>query len=195
MQTLRIEVLITPLRNGFPRLRAAILNTYGGEMPKKMPKKPLISIVDDDESVREGTMDLVRSMGFVAKAFPHPEDPQALLEIRWRVRMRIFIFALATIASASCVIDQAGAADRLPAFDIARNCNAETAGVAIGTGVEGCTKDETNAKNEVAKRWSQFGASEKKFCVGESSTGGEQSYVDLLTCLEMSAGQFSDRQQ
>jgi FixJ family two-component response regulator len=39
-----------------------------------MPKKPLISIVDDDESVREGTMDLVRSMGFVAKAFPHPED-------------------------------------------------------------------------------------------------------------------------
>jgi FixJ family two-component response regulator len=74
MQTLRIEVLITPLRNGFPRLRAAILNTYGGEMPKKMPKKPLISIVDDDESVREGTMDLVRSMGFVAKAFPHPED-------------------------------------------------------------------------------------------------------------------------
>jgi FixJ family two-component response regulator len=39
-----------------------------------MPKKPLISIVDDDESVREGTMDLVRSMGFVAKAFPRPED-------------------------------------------------------------------------------------------------------------------------
>ena len=36
-----------------------------------MPKKTLISIVDDDESVREGTMDLVRSMGFVAKAFPH----------------------------------------------------------------------------------------------------------------------------
>ena len=39
-----------------------------------MPKKPLISIVDDDSSVREGTMDLVRSMGFVAEAFPHSED-------------------------------------------------------------------------------------------------------------------------
>ena len=39
-----------------------------------MPKQPLISIVDDDESVREGTMDLVRSMGFVAKAFPRSED-------------------------------------------------------------------------------------------------------------------------
>ena len=30
-----------------------------------------------------------------------------------------------------------------------------------------------------------------KFCVGESSTAGEQSYVELLTCLEMSSGQFS----
>jgi len=39
-----------------------------------MPNKPLISIVDDDESVREGTTDLVRSMGFVAKAFPRSED-------------------------------------------------------------------------------------------------------------------------
>ena len=64
-------------------------------------------------------------------------------------------------------------------------------GLAIGTGIEGCTKDETDAKNELAKRWSQFGASEKKFCDGESSTAGEQSYVELLTCLEMSSGQLS----
>jgi FixJ family two-component response regulator len=40
----------------------------------------LISIVDDDESVREGTMDLVRSMGFAAKAFPYPEDRRELCE-------------------------------------------------------------------------------------------------------------------
>jgi len=30
----------------------------------EMPKKPVISIVDDDQSVREGTMDLVNAMGF-----------------------------------------------------------------------------------------------------------------------------------
>jgi hypothetical protein len=47
------------------------------------------------------------------------------------------------------------------------------------------------SRDELAKRWSQFGASEKKFCGGESSTAGEQSYVELLTCLEMSSGQFS----
>jgi hypothetical protein len=109
--------------------------------------------------------------------------------------MRTFIFALAVIVPASCVIDRAGADDGLPAFDIARNCNEETAGSGIGTGAASCTKDETDAKNDLAKRWSQFGATEKKFCVGESSTGGERSYVELLTCLEMSTGQFSSRKQ
>jgi FixJ family two-component response regulator len=39
----------------------------------RMPKKHLISIVDDDESVQASTMDLVTSMGFAAKIFPHAE--------------------------------------------------------------------------------------------------------------------------
>ena len=39
-----------------------------------MPKKPVISIVDDDYSVREGTMDLVRAMEFIAETFQRAED-------------------------------------------------------------------------------------------------------------------------
>jgi FixJ family two-component response regulator len=39
-----------------------------------MSKEHLISIVDDDESVRATTIDLIKSMGFLAKAFPHPDD-------------------------------------------------------------------------------------------------------------------------
>jgi FixJ family two-component response regulator len=35
-----------------------------------VPKKPLISIVDDDESVREATKGLMKSLGFTAEAFP-----------------------------------------------------------------------------------------------------------------------------
>jgi hypothetical protein len=107
--------------------------------------------------------------------------------------MRVFIFALAAIV----LINQAEAAEKVPAFDIVRNCNEETAGSDTGTGngLRSCTKDETDAKNELEKRWSQFGASEKGFCVGESSTGGERSYVELLTCLEMSTGQLSNTDQ
>ena len=39
-----------------------------------MPKKQVIAIVDDDECAREGTIDLVVSMGFIAKAFERAED-------------------------------------------------------------------------------------------------------------------------
>ena len=39
-----------------------------------MPKKQMIVIVDDDELAREGTIDLVKSMGFIAKAFERAED-------------------------------------------------------------------------------------------------------------------------
>jgi FixJ family two-component response regulator len=39
-----------------------------------VPKNALISVVDDDESVREGTKDLLRSMGFAAETFPRADD-------------------------------------------------------------------------------------------------------------------------
>ena len=105
--------------------------------------------------------------------------------------MRTFIFALAAIVPAFA-IDRAGAADEIPAFDIARNCKAETAGSSV-SGPATCASDETQAKNQLSERWSSYGASQKKECVGESTTGGESSYVELLTCLEMSTGNFSTR--
>ena len=101
--------------------------------------------------------------------------------------MRNFIFV--AVVAASWAIDQAPAADRIPAFDIVRNCNAEVANAGTEK-VADCTKDETDAKNELDKRWPRFGASDKRACVGESSIGGTQSYVELLTCLEMSSCEF-----
>ena len=103
--------------------------------------------------------------------------------------MRTFIFAVAAIVAASWAIDRARAADRIPAFDIVRNCSAEVANVGTEK-VADCTKDETDAKNELDKSWPQFGASDKQACVGESSIGGAQSYVELLTCLEMSSREY-----
>ena len=104
--------------------------------------------------------------------------------------MRTFFFALAAIVPAF-TIDQAKAADEPPAFDIARNCREEVVGAI--TSVDACTKDEIDAKNELTKRWSQFGAWEKKSCIGEASIGGDKSYVELLTCLQMSTGMFEPK--
>jgi hypothetical protein len=103
--------------------------------------------------------------------------------------MQNVIVSVVVIAAASWSIAQAAAADRVPAFDIVRNCGAEVA--AAGTeSVASCTKDETDAKNELDKRWPEFSASNKQACVEEGSIGVEQSYVELLTCLEMSSGEF-----
>jgi FixJ family two-component response regulator len=43
----------------------------GGQVPKR---KPLISIVDDDESVREAAAGLMKSLGYTAEAFGCAED-------------------------------------------------------------------------------------------------------------------------
>ena len=47
-----------------------------------MAKKPLISIVDDDESVREATKGLMKSLGFSAEVFPSAEDFLASRHLR-----------------------------------------------------------------------------------------------------------------
>lgn len=39
-----------------------------------MPTKPVISIVDDDQSVRESTMDLIETTGLLAETFDSAED-------------------------------------------------------------------------------------------------------------------------
>ena len=104
--------------------------------------------------------------------------------------MRTFIFALAAIVVPAVAIDRAMAADELPEFNITRNCNEEIGTAGIGE-VKPCNNDEIEAKNQLAKRWSSYSASQKKDCVGESSVGGERSYVELLTCLEMATGHIT----
>ena len=96
--------------------------------------------------------------------------------------MRTFILALAAIVPAFAIERQRDTRVRYRPKLQRRN------GGCCDMGPASCTRDETEAKNQLAKRWSSYGASEKKECVGESTTGGEKSYVELLTCLEMSTG-------
>jgi FixJ family two-component response regulator len=39
-----------------------------------MPQKPVISIVDDDRSVRDGTADLLMAMGYIAEVFQRADE-------------------------------------------------------------------------------------------------------------------------
>jgi hypothetical protein len=73
-------------------------------------------------------------------------------------------------------------ADAMPKLDIARECRFE--GGPRETQAR-CVSDETQARNQLQKEWTQFGSGAKKQCNEESTTDNIVSYVELLTCLQM----------
>jgi hypothetical protein len=48
-----------------------------------------------------------------------------------------------------------------------------------------CIESEQATRQRLAEEWSTFVPADKANCVGEAATGGEASYTDLFTCLEM----------
>jgi hypothetical protein len=46
-------------------------------------------------------------------------------------------------------------------------------------------KAEQNDRETMINEWSTFSADDRRHCVLEATMGGESSYTDLLTCLEM----------
>jgi hypothetical protein len=51
--------------------------------------------------------------------------------------------------------------------------------------IDECLKAEQADRDTMKQEWTTFSATDKKNCVAEATMGGESSYTDLLTCLEM----------
>jgi hypothetical protein len=51
--------------------------------------------------------------------------------------------------------------------------------------IKECVNAEQTDRETMIKEWSTFSASDKKHCIAEATMGGESSYTDLVTCLEM----------
>lgn len=88
--------------------------------------------------------------------------------------------------------------DRLPNFNIEGLCKATAAddaamGLTLAQSVENCMRDETAAKQQLAAIWEQNAGAARNSCEGEAAAGPSesQSYVDLLTCMQM-AGVAND---
>lgn len=56
---------------------------------------------------------------------------------------------------------------------------------AVGEEKKNCIDSEKAIRDQLVKEWSTFAAPDKVACTNESRTGGESSYTELLTCLEM----------
>jgi hypothetical protein len=72
--------------------------------------------------------------------------------------------------------------DTVPKFDIVRECNFE-GGPSVD--VARCSRDEAAALRQLQQAWAQYAGADRKACMVEATIGGFASYVDLLTCLEM----------
>ena len=59
-------------------------------------------------------------------------------------------------------------------------------GQSVQQAFRSCVTSEMAVRRQLVKQWSGFTASERTNCIGEATAGGQSSYTDLLTCLQMS---------
>jgi len=99
----------------------------------------------------------------------------------------------ATTAVIICASPLAVRADEVPTYDVRKSCKTDTqAYQGRGTAAPGantasaCAADEQTARATLVTQWTQFAPDSRSRCtqmVGDPA--GPQSYVELLTCLQM----------
>src|SRR6202795_460495 len=84
------------------------------------------------------------------------------------------------------------AADGVPTLNVEQVCQgiAQQGGVSfhdtdIAEEKKNCLDSEQATRDQIAKEWSSFSPADKTACTNESRMGGDSSYTELLTCLEM----------
>ena len=81
--------------------------------------------------------------------------------------------------------------DEIPTLDVGPVCRgiASQSGEELEAGLRStsdqCVQSEQQVREQLKKEWSTFSAADKRHCVTLSKIGGESSYTELLTCLEM----------
>jgi hypothetical protein len=83
-------------------------------------------------------------------------------------------------------------ADSVPTLNVEQVCQgiAQQGGVSfhdtdINEEKQNCLDSEQAIRGELEKEWSSFAPADKTACTNESRMGGDSSYTELLTCLEM----------
>jgi hypothetical protein len=98
--------------------------------------------------------------------------------------------ALGTVLAAICLSGLPVRSDDIPTLDVNPVCH----GIAMQgeleaglqqTSFKQCVDSEQSTREEIKKNWSTFSTSDKSHCVALAKTGGESSYTELLTCMEM----------
>ena len=111
------------------------------------------------------------------------------------------ILPKALALSLQLVVPVAGG-DGVPQLNVEQVCKgiAEQGGVTfrdpqVEQEKKNCIDSEKVIRKQLVKQWSSFSADDRTHCVNESVMGGDSSYTELLTCLEMARDVRTMRQQ
>ena len=80
--------------------------------------------------------------------------------------------------------------DDIPTLDVRPVCRGIASQSELEAGLqqtsfEQCVQSEQAVREQVKKEWSSFSTADKGHCVALAKTGGESSYTELITCMEM----------
>jgi hypothetical protein len=100
--------------------------------------------------------------------------------------MEATLLALALLGSPAVI----PVSDRVPQFNVEALCQQTTAvdktmGLAEPQSLANCMRDEKDAQQQLVTLWSTNPSGVRDRCEGEAVAAGAPSYVDLLTCLQM----------
>jgi hypothetical protein len=83
-------------------------------------------------------------------------------------------------------------ADRVPVLNVEPVCQGIAAqggssfhDPAVAKQKQDCLQSEHEVREQLVKLWPTFAAADRNACVNEARMGGDSSYTELLTCLEM----------
>ena len=97
---------------------------------------------------------------------------------------------VATVLAALCLSGLSARSDDIPTLDVNPVCHGIATQGELEEGLrqtsfQQCVQSEQATRDEIKKQWSTFTTADKSDCVALAMTGGESSYTELLTCMEM----------
>ena len=94
---------------------------------------------------------------------------------------------LAAIAAATLFVQpHIAVADEVPTLDVRSSCRAAAQAYPGGGGNAACLADEQKARDTLVSQWTQFAPESRARCSQMvTNIAGAQSYVELLSCLQV----------
>lgn len=103
-----------------------------------------------------------------------------------RKSMKRFVTVAALAAVSFGAPVSIAVADEVPTYDVRKSCKVDLQSYSTAQTNSGCLADEQNARATLVSQWSQYTPESRSRCSSMvGNVAGPQSYVELLTCLQM----------